>query len=397
VARDAVGTALTSLLRSSHLMRPESLPEAADEAARVLGAGGCRIWVVSRDQRSLVLAPSMKEPGGELLSLDGTVAGRAYRSTEVVVAQDGRRLWLPLLDGSERLGVLELLTGGIAHADGLAEPASALVAIVAELLVSKGQYTDTYERARRALPMGLNAELLWRQLPPLTFATDRFVVTAQLEPWNEVGGDCFDYSIDGDVLRLAVFDAMGHGLSATLMASVALAAYRNARRAGAGLLASATAIDEALGSQFGPESFVTGLLAELDLTSGVISTLSAAHPAPVLVRGGRSVGKLATEPGVPLGFGDRDDQVVQAALEPGDRLLMFSDGVIEARDPEGAFFGTERLVDLLVREESRRQPPPETLRRLIVAVLDHQQGMLQDDATLLMLEWAGDSDAVLPG
>jgi serine phosphatase RsbU (regulator of sigma subunit) len=267
--------------------------------------------------------------------------------------------------------------------------------LVAELLVSKGQYTDTYERARRALPMGLNAELLWRQLPPLTFATDRFVVTAQLEPWNEVGGDCFDYSIDGDVLRLAVFDAMGHGLSATLLASVALAAYRNTRRSGDGLIRTAAAIDEVLGSQFGPESFVTGLLAELDLTSGVISTLSAAHPAPVLVRGGRSVGKLATEPGVPLGFGDRDDQVVQAALEPGDRLLMFSDGVIEARDPEGEFFGTERLVDLLVREESRRQAPPETLRRLIVAVLDHQQGMLQ--ATLLMLEWAGDSDAVLPG
>jgi serine phosphatase RsbU (regulator of sigma subunit) len=74
---------------------------------------------------------------------------------------------------------------------------------------------------------------------------------------------------------------------------------------------------------------------------------------------------------------------------------MFSDGVVEARGEDGEFFGTGRLVDLLVRAEAQRQPPPETLRRLILAVLDHQQGMLQDDATVLMLEWAGDSGAVL--
>ena len=75
---------------------------------------------------------------------------------------------------------------------------------------------------------------------------------------------------------------------------------------------------------------------------------------------------------------------------------MFSDGVVEARSTEGEFFGTDRLVDLLVRQESRRQTPPETLRRLVIAVLEHQQGALQDDATLLMLEWGGDSGAVLP-
>jgi serine phosphatase RsbU (regulator of sigma subunit) len=75
---------------------------------------------------------------------------------------------------------------------------------------------------------------------------------------------------------------------------------------------------------------------------------------------------------------------------------MFSDAVIEARSPDGCFFGTHRLVDLLGRAQSLRQPPPETLRRLIVAVLDHQQGALQDDATVLMLEWEGDHTALVP-
>ena len=234
--------------------------------------------------------------------------------------------------------------------------------------------------------MGVPAEMLWRQLPPLTFASDRFVVTAQLEPWHEVGGDAFDYSIDSDTLRLAVFDAMGHGLGATLMAGVALAVYRNCRREGHGLVETASAIDEALSGQFGDESFVTAVLAELDLTTGTIATLSAAHPAPLLVRDGKALGELDTDPGLPLGLGGRDDVVVTASLQPGDRILMFSDGVIEARAADGAFFGTDRLVEMLRRAESNRQTPPETLRRLVLAVLEHQQGTLQDDAALLLLD-----------
>jgi serine phosphatase RsbU (regulator of sigma subunit) len=82
-------------------------------------------------------------------------------------------------------------------------------------------------------------------------------------------------------------------------------------------------------------------------------------------------------------------------LQPGDRLLLFSDGVIEARSEEGEFFGLERLLDLVTRQESNRQSPPETLRRLIVAVLEHQRHALQDDATVLLLEWAGEPRALL--
>ena len=394
---DRIGAVLAWLLSQSHLMRPADLPRLTDEAARSLGADGCRIHLIARDQRALVpLSGPDDEDEASTLGLDGTLAGRAYRQTEVIASADGRRLWVPLVDGTARLGVLEIRTSGSEQVEQLLGPARSFAGLVAELVLSKSQYTDSFERVRRALPMGVAAEMLWRQLPPLTFACDRFVVTAQLEPWHEVGGDAFDYSIDGQTLRLAVFDAMGHGLGATLLASVALAAYRNARRGGHDLIATAAAIDEVLAGQFGIESFVTGVLAELDLQTGTVRTLCAAHPAPLLVRDGRSLGELDTDPGVPLGFGNRDDTVVTAALQPGDRILMFSDGVVEARSGAGEFFGTGRLIDLLVREESLQQPPPETLRRLIVAVLDHQQGALQDDATLLLLEWAGDSGAVLP-
>jgi serine phosphatase RsbU (regulator of sigma subunit) len=115
-----------------------------------------------------------------------------------------------------------------------------------------------------------------------------------------------------------------------------------------------------------------------------------------LIRDGRPVGEVNSEPGTPLGFGSRDDVVLETSLQPGDRLLMFSDGVVEARSAAGEFFGLDRLLDLVTRQESNGQPPPETLRRLIVAVLEHQDNMLQDDATVLLMEWAGDPRALLP-
>ncbi len=394
--RAARGDVLAWLVDRSHRMEPEELAPLADQAGRRLGAAGGRLWLISRDQRSLqrLPLPGEDEPA-DGLRLDATLAGRAYRLTEVLAGTaDGPRLWVPLLDGTERLGVLELPAPDPDALDALRGPAVPLAGLLAELLVSKGQYTDAFERVRRALPMGVAAELLWRQLPPLTFATDRFVLTAQLEPWHEVGGDAFDYSIDGHVLHLAVLDAMGHGLGATLLASVALAAYRNARRSGHGLVETAKTMDAVLAEQFGSDSFVTGVLGRLDLRTGSLCLLCAAHPAPLLVRDGRPVGEARIEPGVPLGFGERDDQVLETSLQPGDRLLLFSDGVVEARSADGEFFGLDRLLDLLTRQESAGQPPPETLRRLIQAVLAHQQHVLQDDATLLLLEWAGNAAAV---
>jgi len=357
------------------------------------------VWLVSRDQRSLSRLPlGAAEQPANALGLDGTLAGRAYRSTQTLASNsDGPRLWVPLLDGTERLGVLELCHHSPELLEGLRGPVTSLAGLVGELVVSKGQYTDVFERVRRGVPMGVAAELLWRQVPPLTFATSRFVVTAQLEPWHQVGGDAFDYSLDGDVLHLAVLDGMGHGLGATLLVSVALAAYRNARRTGLDLVATAAAIDSTLADQFGDDSFVTGVLARLQVSTGTLSLLCAAHPPPLLVRDGRPVGEAHADPGLPLGLGGREDTVAHTSLQPGDRLLLFTDGVIEARSADGEFFGLDRLVDLLTRQEAAGQPPPETLRRLIHTVLDHQHDALQDDATLLLLEWAGDSTSTTGG
>ena len=77
-------------------------------------------------------------------------------------------------------------------------------------------------------------------------------------------------------------------------------------------------------------------------------------------------------------------------LEPGDTIVLYTDGVIEARDVSRQFFGLDRFIELLEHSAADQQKAPETLRRVVHRVLEHQHGVLQDDASILVIEWATD-------
>ena len=81
--------------------------------------------------------------------------------------------------------------------------------------------------------------------------------------------------------------------------------------------------------------------------------------------------------------------LAEEMLEPGDQVLIFTDGVVEARSSDGEFFGVGRLVDMVSRASAAATPAPETMRRLLHSILDHQEGELQDDATIVVVEWRG--------
>jgi serine phosphatase RsbU (regulator of sigma subunit) len=74
-------------------------------------------------------------------------------------------------------------------------------------------------------------------------------------------------------------------------------------------------------------------------------------------------------------------------LQPNDRMLLYTDGIIEARDPAGHQFGLQRFTDFIIRREADGLSAPETLRRLMHTVLAYQNGRLQDDASVLLVEW----------
>ena len=236
--------------------------------------------------------------------------------------------------------------------------------------------------------MNLAAEMQWDMLlPPLAFSSPDLAIAGLLEPAYFVAGDAFDYSLNGDVLGFAILDAMGHGVNSALSSTLALGAFRFGRRRGLDLTVIAEQIDDALVEQFDGESFVTGDLCRLDVATGQFNWVNAGHPAPMLIRGSTVVSELQCDPCLPLGLGIRITEVGGCQLHPGDKLFFYSDGAIEARPTGGTQFGVERLRDLVEEYTGVGLLASETLRRLAAALREHRAGELEDDATLVFLEW----------
>jgi hypothetical protein len=425
----AVAELFLGMLGRTHLTAPHELALAVAEQVTVAGGADAVIYLIDHEGHTLAPVPVETSPGtstsgwdgrgepdrdidadlyashpAEPLSVAGTVAGRCFAATEIhesaADVPGRRRLWLPLLDGTERLGVFALTVPAI---DGVAETTRLVwerfAHLVAQLISSKSAYGDTFELVRRSRPMTVGGELQLGLLPPMTFATRGLVISAMREPCYEGGGDAFDYSVGSGVAYVAVIDAMGHGIAASGVAAFTLAACRRARRVGMDLGETYAFVDDALAAQFGGERYSTAVVAQLDLVSGRLSWISAGHPEPLLLRGGRLVKTLSTPPATPLGVGFTGDGVTVGTeqLEPGDRLLFYTDGLPEARQPDGEFFGVERLADFVERAAQDGFPAPETLRRLRHAVLQHQHGDLQDDATAVLVEWrSGADERLLP-
>jgi anti-anti-sigma factor len=381
---------IATLLHESRLSPPSSLVDVINESMRPVGAE-VAVYLVDREQLALRALPRTGVAVPDPIPIDTTLVGRAFTTAQLVTpaANGADRLWLPLRNGTDRLGVMEVVLPDSQAADEppVREGAELLATVVGYLLASKILHGDTIRLTRRSQPMSAGGELLWRALPPLTCATRDVVLAAALEPCYDVGGDAFDYAIDHDQLRIAIFDAVGHGLAAALTSTLTLAATRAARAARLDLTATAAAGDEAITGQFGDLRYTTAILAELDLATGVLRYLNAGHPPAVLVRDGKVVVTLDAVGRTPLGLPDWVE-AAEETLEPGDRLLFYTDGITEARDSDGKFFGLTRLIDLTERHSAAGLSVPETLRRLSHAVLDHQQGRLDDDATLMIVEWS---------
>jgi serine phosphatase RsbU (regulator of sigma subunit) len=400
------GRAIAELLSRSHLMRLAEVSTALTQAALPLGVSAARIYLADLQQRQLALLQAGEGQGADTLPIGSTLAGRAYQTVTIQLAPvrgtDGKnyQVWIPLVDGTARLGVLSLTVADVSEA--MLDRYRALASLVGLMVEAKAIYSDMYAQTQRSREMALQAELIWAFLPPRTFATDRVLVSVSLEPAYEAGGDAFDYSLLDDHLHVSIFDALGHDLSAGLIASVGIASCRSTRRAGGSLTAIAARADEAIASSFGEERFVTALLCDLDLATGLLTWIPCGHPPPLLIRG-RTVKELARTARPPLGLGDvyarrgkrgHDDAVsvplCTERLEPRDRVLLYTDGVTEGRASDGTLFGLQRLADFIIRHSSALLPAPETMRRLNHAIVEYQQGRLRDDATAVLIEWQPD-------
>ena len=385
------GEIIGDLLRRASVTAPDFL--AADIAAALHEAGGHHLVLYVVDYEQLSLQPIgiavdllAEEPKG--VAVEGTLAGRAFQLQQVVTAQvdDGWRVWAPVRERAERIGVLEF--GFPMIDDELLSLCDDLGLLAGHLVHTSGRYTDLVELRRRRRPMNLAAEMQWDMLmPPLAFSSPELAIAGILEPAYFVAGDAFDYSMNGELFGFAILDAMGHGVHSTLASTLALGGFRHGRRRGLDLSVIAEQIDDALIEHLQGDGFVTGHICQLDVATGTFRWVNAGHPPPLLIRGAKVVGEMNAAPCLPLGLGIDITEIGTVHLQPGDRVLFYSDGVVEARPRGGPQFGVERLIDDAEEFLGGNLSVAEVLRRLVRRLREHRGGELEDDATLVFLEW----------
>jgi serine phosphatase RsbU (regulator of sigma subunit) len=380
---DFVGTLHGALDAAAPYALPAVLSTRLQEA---VGAKDVRLLLADYGERFLELVPGGPDEDGQSVPIDGTRVGDVFRSQEPVVAADeqGHRLYLPVTVRAERLGVLEILLPALPP-DDLHESLAQAAIVVGYVIATARRYTDMFEKVRRRRDLILAAEIQWELLPVLAYDCPEFAVAGALEPAYAIAGDSFDYAVEADHLQVAITDGMGHGLRAALLGSLAVSALRHARRRERGVLQQFKEANQVVHDQFGGDQFVTGTVLDVEMATGEATAVNAGHPQPWLVRAAR-IAELSLYPDFPLGlFNGVDYRQQTFSLEPGDRLLLVSDGVIEATDPQENQFGTERLVEVI--RASLGDRPTEVVRRITGAVLEHRQVELRDDATVVCLDW----------
>ena len=375
------------LLRVSHDLPPADLGSAIGEALAVIGARSSCIYLVDHDHRSL----HPDAPAGadaDTVAVDGTTGGRAFSLERTIVVSNhtGTRVWLPMIDGTARLGVILVELEGIDVDDHTVGALEEVASLAAELYITKSQYTDAIEHVRRHRTMSLSAELQRANLPPVALVTPRVAVAGMLLPAYEVAGDSFDYALNQRFLHLAVIDSVGHEVESSLVSHLVQGCLRNSRRAGLDLPGAYAMADAAVARVFPDMRFATAAFGDLDLDSGRFAWVSAGHPPPLLLRSGKVIGEVPTVPVAPIGLGGKDPVVNHVDLEPGDSLVVYTDGVTEGGVRGGERFGLDRLVDLLGRVMVEGLPPAERVRRLVNAVLEHSAHELRDDTTVVLVQ-----------
>ncbi|MEX2290931.1 MAG: PP2C family protein-serine/threonine phosphatase [Mycobacteriales bacterium] len=327
--------------------------------------------------------PSRAREAADTVPIDGTEAGRALRTQTVrsAPAADGDGVWVfaPVTERGEAVGVLELLLPVEPDAETAGYLASAAHAL-AYVVIADRRYTDLYEWGSRSAPLTLEAEIQRRLLPTsYTCEAGQFTLGGWLVPASSAGGDTFDYALDRDVLHISMTDAMGHGVAAALLATLTVGSLRNSRRAGLPLTEHARQANTHLIEHASDDQFVTGQLLRVDLATGIVHVVNAGHVPPLLVRDG-TTSEIALDADQAFGIDPTTDYRVQGfTLRPGDRLVLLTDGMLERKAQAADVPGL--LADVCDLH------PREAVQTLTAAVSTAAGSELEDDATVLILDW----------
>ncbi|WP_307128288.1 PP2C family protein-serine/threonine phosphatase [Streptomyces sp. B1I3] len=335
-------------------------------------------------------------PLSEPVHVHNSPQGRAFGAQEPYVepltAPGTATVHLPVTVRGDRLGVLTVVAPekNCSPAD-LAGMQQMCEALGHEILVAERD-TDLYLIARRATRLTLGAEMQWQLLPGRSVSRPEFSLGAHLEPAYAIFGDNFDWSVSAHHLTLTVTNGMGKGMEAALLTNLVVNALRNARRAGLDLPGQASLADQAVYTQYRGALYASVLLLRFDLATGEVEAVDAGSPRMWRLRGG-SVESVGFDAQLPLGMFEETEYVTERLrVEPGDRLLIGSDGVYETASAAGEHYGQRALARSL---SAHRFLPSEQVPLAVLRDLRDYRGAtpLDDDALVVCMDWFGRQSA----
>ena len=351
------------------------------EAQRIAGVSSVSLYVVDIDgSRLLRFAGSQEFPAelraplavGPEIPREGIANLRRLIEAELPNCEAA-----PLYLRGRAIGLLLAVDASEGSLDELARQAAAAIDL-AKL------YTDLFAIRRRHKETSAAAEIQQNLLPPRIVRMSGATLAGNVLPGYDVGGDWFDYVENPDGAWLAVADADGLGAAAAGLAAVTLGAFRAARRSGRSIEHAAAYMDETVRAAAPDRGVVTAIIGRWHGPSSTFSWVNCGHPLPVVVSPegrleelGPKAGALGAPNGGPI------LRVNRRRLTAGERLILYSDGVIDRVTLDGRPFGLDGIAAAVARASIGSAPA--TVRAIEDAVTDAGPGQLQDDATLLVL------------
>jgi phosphoserine phosphatase RsbU/P len=364
------------------LKRPDGSLERAATRTRA-GAGG-EVFISRR------LVDEVAGKGKPVLVLDAALDERLSGSDSIISSGIRSVVAAPLADPAGAIGLV-LLSSRAGVRQFTEEDLDLLVSLASAAALRVRNVALTEEAAARrvlerelALAHDMQMSMLPRRMPD----RPEIAVAASLKPARSVGGDLYDFSVDGDRLWFIVADVAGKGVGAALYMAVVKTLFRASAHGGAALADVVGRMNQELCRDNDSMMFITALVGTLSLATGEMAIVDAGHnPAMVIDPTGR-----IDAAGIPksVAFGVIEDYPFQEgrlALGPGSTLLLYTDGATDARNVAGEIFGEERLLAAL----RRGGPAPDALVASIVSTVDAfaAGAAPEDDLTLLAIQYLG--------
>jgi phosphoserine phosphatase RsbU/P len=303
-------------------------------------------------------------------------------------ANDGTRMYAPLVDHNETVGVIHVAaeprTGGFSRAD--LELLAGMAASAAMMLRNAKNRQESLQRDRLNYDLELAAQIQKSFLPREVVSVEGLELFAEYRAAYSVGGDFYDvFWVSPDRLGVFIGDISGKGVAGALLMARISSEMRVSALTHIDPVTVFTAMNKALIARNQPELFFTAIYLTLDVKSGEVVLANAGHPSPYWARIDGSIVEITEGVAGPVGIVDDPQfQATHLHLGHGDSLVLYTDGVVEAQAANGTLYGSDRLERVLGQLDIR---PHSIAERILAGVAEHLGEVpANDDLTLFICQ-----------